>query len=320
MRGEDRALTDPRSRPSGSPPHARGRLACASASTTTGGITPACAGKTRRLLGARRWRLDHPRMRGEDRRKENPPVGECGSPPHARGRQSRDFLFGQDFRITPACAGKTPPLHPQTRPRKDHPRMRGEDFDDADFEPPSLGSPPHARGRRHILRTRPPRKRITPACAGKTEPRRDKRRGSADHPRMRGEDAKMLAPSVNGQGSPPHARGRRVESSSLGRVGRITPACAGKTASRTSTGTAISDHPRMRGEDVRRQRRLQTLPDHPRMRGEDPRLRRYGSGALGSPPHARGRRWPNKVFILGIVDHPRMRGEDVVQPRLSQVA
>ena len=127
---------------------------------------------------------------------------------------------------------------------------------------------------------------------------------------MRGEDGQAEDEPGGGRGSPPHARGRHRPPDFLkGPVG-ITPACAGKTP----------DH----------RRRVQPGADHPRMRGEDPSSPSPAAGALGSPPHARGRRGlPKNVFVAGRItpacagktscvlrkksgspDHPRMRGED----------
>ena len=67
-------------------------------------------------------------MRGEDMIGRRKIRFALGSPPHARGRQADDSLNPQLPRITPACAGKTPPPPGQTGQEQDHPRMRGEDF------------------------------------------------------------------------------------------------------------------------------------------------------------------------------------------------
>ena len=192
--------------------------------------------------------------------------------------------------------------------------MRGEDgrvLDSADLR---AGSPPHARGRRRRATRRNGRRRITPACAGKTSclTRRIGRlpgspphaRGRLDlpfrlagtfpdHPRMRGEDAPV------GPGCPPGLW--------------ITPACAGKTRHAVRGWLTCPDHPRMRGEDV------SDIIDE---------VSRWGS-----PPHARGRLTYTETYTAagGITpacagktqaaratsrmywDHPRMRGEDLNQ-------
>ena len=86
---------------------------------------------------------------------------------------------------------------------------------------------------------------------------------------MRGEDNERQAGIRLVVGSPPHARGRRDWIHADGVLGRITPACAGKTAGQSHMGGITVDHPRMRGEDV-------VSCAHLLCR-------------VGSPPHARGR-------------------------------
>ena len=188
MRGEDtvHGLADTLN--SGSPPHARGRLAGFDAELGPERITPACAGKTSGCPWRWRASADHPRMRGEDAAWAWVRTCSVGSPPHARGRPTAGRRLSLSGRITPACAGKTSWLG-KTQCRR-------------------AGSPPHARGRRQNAESIRPDRRITPACAGKT-PRARLRRGSTtDHPRMRGEDERIAAARAAWDGSPPHARGR----------------------------------------------------------------------------------------------------------------
>ena len=71
---------------------------------------------------------------------------------------------------------------------RDHPRMRGEDTTLKKLEYPSIGSPPHARGRLKIDLPYMARAWITPACAGKTADPLSCIGRVEDHPRMRGED------------------------------------------------------------------------------------------------------------------------------------
>ena len=113
---------------------------------------------------------------------------------------------------------------------------------------------------------------ITPACAGKTLVQEMRPLGRADHPRMRGEDAGLIAERDRNVGSPPHARGRRRESNRDSKSGRITPACAGKTTTAVTRPPCAADHPRMRGEDLKGSINNVDIE--------------------GSPPHARGRLQP----------------------------
>ena len=153
-------------------------------------------------------------------------------------------------------------------------------------------------------------KRITPACAGKTWRQRRRWWQTSDHPRMRGEDRKIIFRHTPKWGSPPHARGRRRQSPQRHGIWGITPACAGKTGGGLIRGSRGTDHPRMRGEN-----------------GTRPAIRRP---ARGSPPHARGKQalFVADDFAVRITpacagktpmkgpydahepDHPRMRGEN----------
>ena len=86
--------------------------------------------------------------------------------------------------------------------------MRGEDRGRLWNEAMTVGSPPHARGRPQCGLDGSEFGGITPACAGKTPANAINVICFPDHPRMRGEDAKLHLNSLYGKGSPPHARGR----------------------------------------------------------------------------------------------------------------
>ena len=229
MRGEDPSLEAEAEFKRGSPPHARGRLDGEVKEPKSFRITPACAGKTRPDSGGHCCHWDHPRMRGEDGHVCHTFPHVAGSPPHARGRRHEPPSRARSTGITPACAGKTVKVRP--------PGLL------------LLGSPPHARGRHRVRRTACPAIRITPACAGKTMWSSQALMDYWDHPRMRGEDTIRAAQQHYGQGSPPHARGRRPISG---------PPCP-------------------------------IVMDHPRMRGEDEFTGIIDKMGKGSPPHARGR-------------------------------
>ena len=70
--------------------------------------------------------------------------------------------------ITPACAGNTYAFIPLYGVCRDHPRLRGEYYQNMVNFQSRLGSPPLARGilcdNAHINKV----DRITPACAGNT--------------------------------------------------------------------------------------------------------------------------------------------------------
>ena len=151
------------------------------------GITPACAGNTRKspvkLLTAR----DHPRLRGEYNRTTCNRKYHIGSPPLARGILNRERIGQRRGGITPACAGNTCAHHSRSDCTWDHPRLRGEYSPKCIPDHIQTGSPPLARG---ILPDRAGQAispGITPACAGNTLKFTDFITLYEDHPRLRGE-------------------------------------------------------------------------------------------------------------------------------------
>ena len=192
MRGEDLKLRLRLDVAHGSPPHARGRQLARSVRAGSKRITPACAGKTVPVKFNVTGIQDHPRMRGEDCCGKGCDVKVCGSPPHARGRHAGDDGAVLEYGITPACAGKTPVVAQSGRSAQDHPRMRGEDVAE--------------------IVAGPRENRITPACAGKTPESHLPECDHEDHPRMRGEDEPNYSGIRCAAGSPPHARGRQLDS------------------------------------------------------------------------------------------------------------
>ena len=135
-----------------------------------------------------------------------------GSPPHVRGKGI--VLRGYKFEsgITPACAGKRSGIDNATVSLRDHPRMCGEKTERTISSRAGTGSPPHVRGKEgDDLRPAGPAG-ITPACAGKSRGGRHILCDSRDHPRMCGEKTERTISSRAGTGSPPHVRGKDLES------------------------------------------------------------------------------------------------------------
>ena len=71
----------------GSPPRVRGKRASGCHAHETRGITPACAGKTRRSACGGVLREDHPRVCGENLGVSAQPHLNSGSPPRVRGKR-----------------------------------------------------------------------------------------------------------------------------------------------------------------------------------------------------------------------------------------
>ena len=234
---------------------------------------------------------DHPRMRGEhviltwcDRFK-------AGSPPHARGAHSERAPPLDRQGLTPACAGSTPPGPPALHPSRAHPRMRGEHTRVMQEVLSGTGSPPHARGAHQGSAADRPRAGITPACAGSTCRPHEPEPRSGDHPRMRGEHQGKTSVLNAIWGSPPHARGARLDDAGGTVCARITPACAGSTIGWPGTLHGGTDHPRMRGEHD---------------------IRVWPNGyAIGSPPHARGARCATARPVQGGGITPACAGSTV---------
>ena len=192
----------------GSPPRVRGKDRDIARSRHAVGITPACAGKSRRRKCPNKWAKDHPRVCGEKTHTFMHLSTELGSPPRVRGKGGgRQRPTGRG-RITPACAGKRKPSAHRRREKRDHPRVCGEKTHTFMHLSTELGSPPRVRGKGGGRQRPTGRGRITPACAGKRKPSAHRRREKRDHPRVCGE--KYLASDArnSAMGSPPRVRGK----------------------------------------------------------------------------------------------------------------
>ena len=98
----------------------------------------------------------------------------------------RPMQVGQG--ITPACAGKRPPVLAHRERSGDHPRVCGEK-QLTSYRPEDID-------------------RITPACAGKSERIRFLRKSLGDHPRVCGEKYPDGDCGRSTVGSPPRVRGK----------------------------------------------------------------------------------------------------------------
>ena len=167
-----------------------------------------------------------------------------------RGKRTSPLPAPRACRITPAHAGKTSYYGSQRLQKpEDHPRACGENICGCAAFAVLSGSPPRMRGKRVPLRLQRRQTRITPAHAGKTYQRADRRNRKPDHPRACGENRMQANPC-------------RIRY-------WITPAHAGKTLP--------AGKPTCRP------------PDHPRACGENGICERDFHGYLGSPPRMRGK-------------------------------
>ena len=90
------------------------------------GITPAQAGKRRRVLVKLAASRDHPRAGGEKRAEKVFKRSGAGSPPRRRGKENPHRVTNPVGGITPAQAGKSTHLGAVLIVAGDHPRAGGE--------------------------------------------------------------------------------------------------------------------------------------------------------------------------------------------------
>ena len=137
-------------------------------------------------------------------------------------------------RITPACAGNRVETSHAPPPKKNHPRLRGEQRADTRTVYCSPGSPPLARGTGFLRAPTKSGTGITPACAGNSVGPIGNAQSLGDHPRLRGEQTLDCGRLRRNIGSPPLARGTDGLCRHVNFACRITPACAGNSCCRQS--------------------------------------------------------------------------------------
>ena len=197
-----------------------------------GGLIPAYAGKTTRIVSGTLKCGAHPRVCGE-----NFDLRECrsvrrGSSPRMRGKPGPLPEYARVRRLIPAYAGKTRSTALLLTALRAHPRVCGENLKHAGELMPFEGSSPRMRGKLcraikvicHIG--------LIPAYAGKTRRRPHAHRPRWAHPRVCGENLCQLIPAKTRMGSSPRMRGKRRRRNHH-RIRRgLIPAYAGKTPSR----------------------------------------------------------------------------------------
>ena len=171
----------------------------------------------------------HPHVCGENGEHCAYPVEHPGSSPRVRGKLRGRPGGRHDDGLIPARAGKTPRAPWRPSRRWAHPRVCGENMRCWPCRQATWGSSPRVRGKQ--VRHRPPRRRrLIPACAGKT----------SGHVAERAVEV----------GSSPRVRGKRP----LGLLGLrdrgLIPACAGKTTAGTPRSARPRAHPRVCGENI----------------------------------------------------------------------
>ena len=288
----------------------RGKPSVSSHGTSTIRITPACAGKTACKSVPDAYNQDHPRVCGENTIKSLISPKKSGSPPRVRGKRSEDHRPSETLGITPACAGKTFLLVCRQPEEQDHPRVCGENRDPDNISAAKKGSPPRVRGKLLRLQHIRQRRRITPACAGKTCILAHDNLVGEDHPRVCGENIGVGMLVILHVGSPPRVRGKRDPPPQAAPGKGITPACAGKTCSCFCSCSCSWDHPRVCGENMQWSGEMTGAGGSPpRVRGK-PHVECMGNSAGRITPACAGKTKGNPWAKGNIKDHPRVCGEN----------
>ena len=195
-----------------------------------GRITPAYAGKSKRIAPSSVLFGDHPRVCGEKAHNIYLLSGRQGSPPRMRGKVRTGCADLTACGITPAYAGKSAIQGRNAYHGRDHPRVCGEKSMVAPSWGPGTGSPPRMRGK--VLAALMPTNAlgITPAYAGKSSGPLHVNCLGRDHPRVCGEKCLVPVGRRCAGGSPPRMRGKEIAPLSVWLYLGITPAYAGKRA------------------------------------------------------------------------------------------
>ena len=171
----------------GSPPRMRGKGRDPGGFRRSGGITPACAGKSSERMQKSGTNGDHPRVCGEKKVAGLTFEAKDGSPPRMRGKVAPVGAWHAFVRITPAYAGKRQSSAPRWTPARDHPRVCGEKRGLILRITWLQGSPPRMRGKGASSVWSLTFHGITPAYAGKRPSRSRSAADAGDHPRVCGE-------------------------------------------------------------------------------------------------------------------------------------
>ena len=220
--------------------------------------------------------------------------------------------------ITPAYAGKSELLIVHCQQLWDHPRVCGEKSAVSGCCAATSGSPPRMRGK--VLRPAAfsPEEGITPAYAGKSDARSNRRRVRRDHPRVCGEKSSTSPMKCLKLGSPPRMRGKAGIFLCRPEWSRITPAYAGKRNTARQHRRSQRDHPRVCGEKFSLPLFLD-LPQGspPRMRGKEVMLFSFNFHNRITPAYA-GKRIIYTYEEYGDEDHPRVCGEKLTMEQFGK--
>ena len=131
-----------------------------------------------------------------------------------------------------------------------------------------------------------------------------------DHPRVCGENILRILEQTAGEGSPPRVRGKLPAGRARAVSRGITPACAGKTFSKSRSQRSWRDHPRVCGENYfPPPLLLHSLGSPPRVRGKHS-VSVFVKRSPGITPACAGKTLGLIRLIERQRDHPRVCGEN----------
>ena len=155
----------------GSSPLTRGKPAAPRGAEVRDGLIPTHAGKTAPSQCKTCARRAHPRSRGENIASSFAFAWSLGSSPLTRGKLEFDGLQPAAVGLIPAHAEKTHWESPPARPRRVHPRSRGENANSISEPVLPNGSSPLTRGKPERRGHHAAQEGLIPAHAGKTQGR-----------------------------------------------------------------------------------------------------------------------------------------------------
>ena len=253
----------------GSSPRVRGKQRVSCCVPSSCGLIPARAGKTPHGVGVGVERRAHPRACGENSARRWASRLARGSSPRVRGKLRPALGLQAGARLIPACAGKTHSRGGTWRARRAHPRVCGENLETGFLEGSHEGSSPRVRGKLRQDFFEEGRRRLIPACAGKTTSPTPCGSTGRAHPRVCGENGSGTRRCALRPGSSPRVRGKQHPRQPGRHLEGLIPACAGKTVRRSQCRGPHGAHPRACGENLRvRVPSGALLGSSPRVRGK----------------------------------------------------
>ena len=293
----------------GSSPRGRGTQIGPAARSSATRVIPAWAGNTLIPSSVRSPHTGHPRVGGEHTVSGSSGKSTSGSSPRGRGTHPIRQRLLEFRRVIPAWAGNTRCCDIVANEVAGHPRVGGEHASGLGSARAAFGSSPRGRGTPSPHRQAYDDYRVIPAWAGNTTTPGQKHGAISGHPRVGGEHAASVDGARLFLGSSPRGRGTRQVSVAQPVGGRVIPAWAGNTYTRSPGPGLQTGHPRVGGEHV--------VCPRPLLRrvGSSPR----GRGTLCTPARRDFSRrvipaWAGNTFCarprsLRASGHPRVGGE-----------